>query len=78
MSKKTLLSVFYNFLCFALLYTVSYFLIISFTNLTGLWIPVTSAVIASILSPKFQSVKTANGEKLFMKWIFMKDIRELK
>lgn len=78
MSKKILLSVLYNFLCFALLYSVAYFLIISFTQLTGYWIPITSAVVASILAPKFQTVKTASGERLFMKWIFIKDVKEIK
>lgn len=78
MSKKTIRSIFYNFLCFALLYSMSYFLIISFTNLTGYWIPITSAVIGSILAPKFQAVKTSEGEKLFMKWIFMKEVKEIK
>lgn len=78
MSKKAVRSIFYNFLCFALLYCISYFLIITFTNLTGLWIPVTAAVAASILSPKFQAVKTAAGEKLFVKWIFIKDVKEIK
>jgi len=78
MSKKTLRSIFYNFLCFALIYSAAYFLVISFTNLTGYWIPITSAVIASILAPKFQVVKTNNGEKMFMKWLFMKEVKEIK
>jgi hypothetical protein len=29
------------------------------------------------LSPKFQAVKTRDGEKLFMSWLFVKGIKEL-
>ncbi len=35
-------------------------------------------VVALILSPKFQYMKTANGDKIFMKWLFIKGIREIK
>ncbi|MBN9283018.1 hypothetical protein [Flavobacterium sp.] len=46
-------------------------------QLTG-WIPVTAFVVSTLLAPKFQAVKTNDGEKLFMKWIFIKGIREIK
>jgi hypothetical protein len=36
-----------------------------------------SFVIATIFAPKFQAVKTKDGEKLFMKIIFIKDMKEL-
>ena len=78
MTKKTLRSILYNFLCFALLYSACYFSLKLFTALVGYWVPITSAVVASILSPKFQAVKTAKGEKLFVKWIFIKDVKEIK
>jgi hypothetical protein len=48
-----------------------------YTNLTSFWIPLTAFVIGTLLAPKFQSVKTKDGEKLFMKWIFMKGIKEI-
>ena len=50
----------------------------NYTNLEGLWIPVTAFVVGTILAPQFQAVKTNEGEKLFMKWIFMKDVKQLK
>jgi len=50
----------------------------TFGVLQGLWIAATSFVISTILAPKFQAVKTNEGEKLFMKWIFFKDLREIK
>ncbi len=36
-----------------------------------------AAVAASLLAPKFSAVKTKSGEKLMMKWIFIKGFREL-
>jgi hypothetical protein len=48
-----------------------------YTQLTGIWIPMTAFVVGTILSPQFQAVKTKDGEKLFMKWIFMKGIKEI-
>jgi hypothetical protein len=48
-----------------------------YTNLQGFWIPITAFVIGTILSPKFQTAKTKDGEKLFMSWIFIKGIKEI-
>lgn len=78
MSKQTK-SLLYNFLSFAIIYLLIYvgtktFLI----NISGFWIPLSSAVLASFLAPKFQAVKTKDGEKLYMKSIFLKDIKEIK
>ncbi|WP_177735708.1 MULTISPECIES: hypothetical protein [Flavobacterium] len=63
---------------FAVLFILFRFLIDAYTNLQGFWIPVTAFVVSTLLAPKFQAVKTNDGEKLFMKWIFMKGIREIK
>jgi hypothetical protein len=41
------------------------------------WIPLTAFIVGTILSPKFKAVKTEDGEKLFMKWIFIKDVKEI-
>ena len=71
-------SLLYNFICFAVLYTVVYLLADSFTHLTGYLKPITAAVCASLLSPKFQAADTRDGKKLFMKWLFLKGIREVK
>jgi hypothetical protein len=40
------------------------------------WIPLTAFIVGTILSPKFKA-KTEDGEKLFMKWIFIKDVKEI-
>ncbi|WP_448931856.1 hypothetical protein [Flavobacterium sp.] len=77
MSKKTK-SLIYNFLSFVAFFLPFLIVVQSFTSLSGFWIPVTAAVIATLLAPKFQSVKTPQGEKLFMKWIFMSDAKEIE
>jgi len=68
----------YQLLCFAVLFISFRFLIEAYTGLTGYWIPITAFVIGTLLSPKFQAVKTRDGEKLFMKWLFTKGVREIK
>lgn len=77
MSKKTK-AFLYNFLGFAAHFTLAYFLIVRFTGLDGLWIPITSAVAASLLTPKFQALTIYGEEKLLMKWLFIKGVKELK
>jgi hypothetical protein len=61
--------------CFAILFTSFRYIVDQYTNLTGYWVPLTAFVIGTLLSPKFQAVKTKDGEKLFMKWIFIKGLR---
>ncbi|CAM3631469.1 hypothetical protein FLGE108171_07195 [Flavobacterium gelidilacus] len=77
MSKKTKAFLF-NLLGFTFFYIISYFVVMTFGVLQGLWIAATSFVISTLLAPKFQTVKTSEGEKLFMKWIFIKGLREIK
>jgi hypothetical protein len=61
--------------CFAILFTAFRFIVDQYTNLTGYWVPLTAFAVGTLLSPKFQAVKTKDGEKLFMKWIFIKGLR---
>lgn len=68
----------YNFLGFAILYIPLYYLVSHFTNLEGLFRPLTTAVITTILSPKFQAVRTKDGMKVFMSWLFIKGVREIR
>ncbi|WP_026977842.1 hypothetical protein [Flavobacterium tegetincola] len=63
---------------FATLFIIVRFVLASYTNLEGMWISVTAFVIGTIAAPQFQSVKSKDGDKLFMKWIFMKDVKEIK
>lgn len=77
MSKKTK-SFLYNLIGFALFFIPLQLVLTRFTNLTGLWIPMTAFVIGTILAPKFQAIRTKDGEKLFMKWLFVKGVKEIK
>jgi Na+-driven multidrug efflux pump len=63
---------------FATFFIVIRYLLASYTNLEGLWVSLTAFVLGTILAPQFQAVKSKDGDKLFMKWIFMKDVKEIK
>ncbi|KIX20007.1 hypothetical protein SY27_15935 [Flavobacterium sp. 316] len=77
MSKKTK-AFFYNFLSFTAIYIPALYILKSITNLEGFVLSITAFVISLVLGPKFQYLKTNDGEKIFMKWIFVKGIKEVK
>lgn len=77
MNKKTK-AILYNLLGFAPIFLLLYFTIPQFTDLSGLWIPVTAFIVGTILAPKFQAVNYQGQEKIFMKWLFIKGVREIK
>lgn len=77
MSKLQIQAFFFQLLCFAALFLLSRFLIAEFTNLQGIWISLTAFVVGTLLAPKFQAVKTKDGEKLFMRWLFVKGFHEI-
>lgn len=76
MSKKTK-ALLYNLFCFAAIFVAVRFLLVIYTHLTGFWLPLTAFVIGTLLAPKFQAVNTKDGEKVFMKWLFIKGIKEV-
>jgi hypothetical protein len=78
MTKLQLRAFLFNLLSFVVLFVGFRILVEKYTNLTGIWISLTAFVIGTILAPKFQAVKTKDGEKLFMKWLFIKGIREIE
>ena len=77
MSKKTKAFV-YNLLGFAVLFIGMRYFVLNYTNLHGIWKPLTAAIIASLAAPKFQAVKTRDGEKIYMKVLFIKGVIEIK
>lgn len=77
MTKLQVRAFLYQLGSFAILFISFRFLVERFTPLTGFWIPLTAFVVGTILAPKFQAVKTRDGEKLFMSWIFLKGVREI-
>jgi hypothetical protein len=77
MSKQTKALVF-NMLGFLILFIVFRYIVANYTGFTSWQIPVAAFLISTILAPKFQAVKTNDGEKLFMKWLFIKGVKEIK
>jgi hypothetical protein len=67
----------YNFLTFAILFVLFRFLLDYLFSLERFVLAVISAILATILAPKFAVVKTANGVKMFVKWPFKKIPREM-
>jgi hypothetical protein len=78
MTKLQVKAFVFQLLCFATLFILFRYLIEHYTNLTGLWIQFTAFAVGTLLAPKFQAVKTNDGEKLFMKWMFIRGIKEIK
>ena len=68
----------YNLLGFLPIYVITYVLVSQFTDLSGLWIPLTAFMVTLLLSPKFQYVKKMGEEKIYMKWLFIKGVKEVK
>jgi len=66
----------YNLLCFAAIFILVRLLLGAYSGLTGFWLPLTTFVVSTILAPKFQAVKTRDGDKVFMKWMFVKGIKQ--
>ncbi|MEZ4971644.1 MAG: hypothetical protein R2814_18640 [Flavobacteriaceae bacterium] len=66
-----------NFLCFTILFVAGRLLLGMLLSLNTLVLAFMAAVAASVLAPKFSAVKTRSGEKLMMKWIFVKGFKEL-
>ncbi|MEZ7500321.1 hypothetical protein QO200_16425 [Flavobacterium sp. Arc3] len=77
MTKLQVRAFLYQLGCFAILFISARYLVERYTGLTDFWIPLTAFVVGTLLSPKFQAVKTQDGEKLYMKWIFTKGVKEI-
>jgi len=77
MSKKVKAFLF-NFLGFVVIYMPTLYLVNIFSHLNGIWIPLTAFMVALLLAPKFQAIKTHDGEKIYMKWLFIKGVKEIK
>ena len=77
MSKK-IKALLYNFLGFAPIFLILYFVIQEFTGLAGFWVPLTAFMAATIVAPKFQAATLHGEEKIFMKWLFFTGVKEVK
>ncbi|NAS32794.1 hypothetical protein GTQ40_17580 [Flavobacteriaceae bacterium R38] len=71
-------ALFYNFICFAILFIIIRLSIDYVLQLSQTVMALISAIAASILAPKFGVVNTQKGDKILMKWIFIKKMKEVK
>ena len=78
MTKLQIRAFLYQLGSFAILFILGRFIIAEYSGLTGIWIPMTAFMVALILAPKFQAIKTHNGEKIYMKWLFIKGVKEIE
>lgn len=76
MSKKTKVFI-AQFLCFAVLFMIARLSIEFFTDLTTIVGSIISAVFATVLAPQFKVFDTQEGQKIYMRWIFIKGVKEL-
>ena len=67
----------FNFITFAIIYIIIRLGLGYFWPDNSTFLALGSAVITITLSPKFTTIKTNSGEKLMMKWIFIKNVRQL-
>jgi len=77
MTKLQLRAFLYQLGCFAILFILFRFLLERYSGLTGLWVPFVAFAIGTLVSPQFKAIRTKDDEKLFMKWIFFKDVKEI-
>ena len=75
--KPQFKSALYNLLSFIPFYSLAYFSL-KYFGVDGFYVPLISAFFTVILAPKFSTVKTQNGEKIFMKTILSKEVKEMK
>ncbi|MGL2963498.1 hypothetical protein ACSVH2_06725 [Flavobacterium sp. RSB2_4_14] len=75
MSNKTK-ALLYNLISFAFIFILVRILLGEYSGLYGIWLPLTAFIVSTILAPKFQAVTTRDGDKIFMKWMFIKGIKQ--
>lgn len=71
-------SLLFQFVSFAIFFLGARYLVATYTGLTGFWIPATSALVAMLLAPQFKVMQTKEGDKILMRWIFLKGVKTLK
>ena len=77
MTKLEIRAFLYQLGCFAILFIAFRYLVANYTGLRGIWISMTAFAVGTLLAPKFKAIKTNEGEKLYMRWIFIKGVKEI-
>lgn len=76
MSKKNK-ALLYNLLSFGILYVFFRYVVVDYTSLTGIMRPLASFVVATLIAPKFQAGFVDGQERIYMRWLFLKDAKEV-
>lgn len=68
-----------NFICFGLIFITFRLGVMGcfFSEMSSMMAALISGVGAIFVSPRFAAVPTDAGEKLFMKWIFVKGVKKI-
>ena len=77
MSKLQLKAFVFQLISFVIFFLLTKYAVLELTNLQGFIVSLIAFVIGTFLAPKFVATKTKDGEKLFMKWVFLKGLREI-
>ena len=67
----------FNFIGFAVLFIIGRLVFGHFLSINRVFLALLAAMLATVFAPKFVVIKTDEGEKLMMKWIFVKGKREI-
>lgn len=77
MSKLQVKAFFFQLICFVFFFLSTKYTVLELTSLTGFKVLLIAFVIGTFVAPKFKATKTKDGEKLFMKSIFLKRLIEI-
>jgi hypothetical protein len=69
---------FYKLISFIVFFIPFRFLLGYLTGMETIWVSIGAFFLTLVLAPKFQAVKTNEGTKMFMKWLFTKGVKEIK
>ncbi len=75
--KKKWKALLFNFIGFAVLFVLARLALGHYLSIHRIFLALIAAIIANVLAPKFVVVKSEDGEKMMMKWIFRKGVKEL-
>lgn len=76
MKKKTKVFI-AQFICFAIIFIIFRVAVEYLTDLTTIWGSLIGAGAATVLAPQFKVFDTKEGEKIYVRWIFIKGVKEL-
>jgi len=76
MKKKTKIFI-AQFICFALFFLIARIVFSYFFGEATIWGSLAGGFLAIVASPQFKIFNTDKGEKVYMRWIFMKGVKEL-